>query len=561
MRKIVFLILVITSIHNILKAQVGHEFWFVAPAVIEANGDAPVAFRLTAMDKPTTVTLTQPANPSFTRTVNLDAYQQKKIEFDQRWEINTLENTPSNTINDKGILITSDEDITAYYEVVRSNNPEKFTLKGENALGLEFCISGQNSFGNEGYNDNTYSNNPPLERADIVATEDNTVIEITPSVDVLGHSATVSYTITLDRGQTYCMQAISREKDYTIGGSHVKSNKPIAVTISDDSVNENDGPHDLIGDQTIPTSIIGTEYIAMFSGRNREWGGRTPVNKVYVMSASDNNYVSIDFDQSTSETYLLNSGDQIELDIYEESALHIDSDNPIYVYQQSGLVNGSGNELGSAILPPINSTGSSSVTFTKILNDAFYIQILTQYKNISSFTFTDENGNSSNLLNNLSWKRVPGTGNANDDETWYFVNKELVGVETGESHTLSNSNGVFHLSVFDENSGSVNFGYYSAFRNDFYTNSKVFLNDGAGLNISPNPFTSNIKISNLQLPIKNCSVKILSLSGRVLFVKHNLVANSSGQISIDNLDFLPTGVYIIRINSSNKSISRKLHKR
>ncbi len=459
--------LICIGFSNLVQGQIGREFWFVAPAVIEAHGDAPVAFRITAMDKPTTVTLTQPANPSFTRTVNLDAYQQKKIEFDQRWEINTLENFPSNTVNDKGILITSDEDITAYYEVVRSNNPDKFTLKGENALGLNFFISGQNSFGNEGYNEtgwnDAYRDDPPLERADIVATEDNTVIEITPSVDILGHNKDITYSITLDRGETYCIQGISRQKSYTIGGSHVKSNKPIAITISDDSVNENDGPHDLIGDQTIPTSMLGTEYIAMFSGRNRTWGGRAPVNKVYVMSASDNNYVNVDFDQSTSATYLLNSGDQIELDIYEGSALHIDSDNPIYVYQQSGLVNGTGNELGSAILPPIKCTGSSSVAFTKILNAAFYVQILTQYKNISSFTFTDENGNPSNLLNNLSWKRVPGTGNANDDETWYFVNKELVGIETGEPHTLSNSNGLFHLSVFDENSGSASFGYYSAF--------------------------------------------------------------------------------------------------
>ncbi|RYF10162.1 MAG: hypothetical protein EOO40_05675 [Deltaproteobacteria bacterium] len=51
----------------------------------------------------------------------------------------------ANAVADKGILITSSSDITAYYEVVSTCNcnPELFALKGKSALGTEFIIGSQ----------------------------------------------------------------------------------------------------------------------------------------------------------------------------------------------------------------------------------------------------------------------------------------------------------------------------------------------------------------------------------------------------------------------------------
>ncbi len=460
---IIFSTLAFTSI----KAQVDTEFWFVAPAVIQAHGDAPIAFRVTALDQPATVTLSMPADPSFTpKTLSLSAYQQGMFEFTNESDINFIENQPADQINTKGILITSDNDITVYYEVANKSNPDKFTLKGENALGTEFFASSQTDYANK-----SKYNPRALEKIDIVATEDGTVVEITPTETIVGHSANVNYSITLNKGQSYSIQAPNDDTSvtpaYSLNGTYIKSNKNIAVTISDDSVIDEYGASwDLIGDQTIPVTVAGDEYIAMFSGApQKNSNSKIPIQKVYILATEDNTTVTIDKEDTSTASYTLNKGESLSIDIPENTtatikstALHIKSTAPIYVYQLSGLV-GSSNELGSAILPPIKCTGSSSVTFTRVLNSRFFIQILTQYKNIDGFNFTGP----SSLLSSAKWKKVPNTGLDNDDNTWYFINERVDGLGVGTPYTLSNSTGLFHLSVFDENSGSASFGYFSAF--------------------------------------------------------------------------------------------------
>jgi len=125
--------------------QVGREFWFVAPEVTSSHGDKPVVFRITAFDERAKVELSFPANTSFgTIKRTIEPNTQGEIEIDNRNTLNNFENFPSNRINNKGVLITSDSDITVYYEVANGVNPDKFTLKGDNGLGTEFYIPSQN---------------------------------------------------------------------------------------------------------------------------------------------------------------------------------------------------------------------------------------------------------------------------------------------------------------------------------------------------------------------------------------------------------------------------------
>jgi hypothetical protein len=95
---------------------------------------------------------------------------------------------------------------------------------------------------------------------EIVATEDNTIVTITPSQNILGHTAGTPFQITLNKGQTYSAVASGITAGAHLGGSKITSNKPIAVTIKDDSV-ANNGCRDMMGDQIVPTSIIGNEYM------------------------------------------------------------------------------------------------------------------------------------------------------------------------------------------------------------------------------------------------------------------------------------------------------------
>src|SRR5690606_25904602 len=98
------------------------------------------------------------------------------------------------------------------------------------------------------------------------ATENATTVWITPRTAVVGHPANITYSITLNAGQTYTVENISQATSTpgnNLGGTIIVSNKPIAVTVSDDSVwnAAGGGCRDLMGDQLVPVDVIGTEYI------------------------------------------------------------------------------------------------------------------------------------------------------------------------------------------------------------------------------------------------------------------------------------------------------------
>ena len=454
-------LLVLLSLQSLI-AQTGREFWFVAPEVTASHGDAPLLFRFTATNEKANVRISMPANNNFTPiSITIDPNTQVFHEIDK----NTIENRPSDQINNKGIHITSDVDITVYYEVANSVNPEKFSLKGDKALGKEFFVPSQNLYRNYPYR--------PIacEKADIVATENHTRITIVPTVDITGHSANVPYTLILDQGQTYSIEYKDPDYKQSMAGTQIYADKPIAVTISDDSVNEPGvGPQDLIGDQLIPISALGTDYIAVKAyGRSEpcydQWGRKvyvSPVNKLFILAIEDGTILVVDNDPS--RIVVLDKGDLIDLDIVN-SALYIHSNKPVYAYQLAGIPNGNGNEMGSAIVPPIDKcSGSRKVSFTRTFNQRFYIQLVTQGRNRESFILKDDNNMVLNHLDGISWELVSGTDQDDPDIAWYSVSMPL-DISTGVPHSIENTTGLFHMSILDENAGSASFAYLSSIGN------------------------------------------------------------------------------------------------
>ena len=109
-------------------SQIDNDFWFVAPYVTPGHGNSPIGFRVFTYDMPANVTLSQPANPSFTpMTAYIPAHNSHT--FDLTSFINTTMCAPENTVINYGYNITSDANVSAYYEVMRANNPEIFFIK------------------------------------------------------------------------------------------------------------------------------------------------------------------------------------------------------------------------------------------------------------------------------------------------------------------------------------------------------------------------------------------------------------------------------------------------
>ncbi|SMO51786.1 gliding motility-associated C-terminal domain-containing protein [Saccharicrinis carchari] len=438
-----------------LKAQTGTDFWFVAPDAIHAHGDEPLYFRITTFDKAASVTISMPADNGFKKIKkNIGKNELATIEVPR----SSVENRPVDRVNNKGIRIESSANITVYYEIADDGNPDKFTLKGDNAMGTEFYVPSQNVYPNMA----KYKGDAN-EKADIVATADNTVVTIVPTVDVTGHKKDIPFQITLNRGQSYCIEYRNISPSASMAGTYITSNKPIAVTISDDSINETDHPHDIIGDQLIPTSIIGSEYIAVKTNRDKNGA-----QKVFVLATEDDTYVFINNDNNLVRH--LKRGELTGFDI-TDNAIYISATKPVYAYQVSGLANikskDNANELGSALLPCIECTGSSKVAFTRVFVRDFWVQILTQQKNVDSFVMYDNNKGSVDYVDNLQWVKVKGTDTGDPAETWFTAIANM-NISTGTPYTIENTKGLFHLSILDENDprtsvGSVSYGYFSSY--------------------------------------------------------------------------------------------------
>jgi hypothetical protein len=191
MKKILFL-LVFCWYGVTLMAQLDTSFWFAAPNQ-NTGFQLPIFIRVNGGKNPSVVTISQPANPTFTPIVlNVPANGFSFVDVSDF--LSVLANSEIDEVTNKGILISATNSISAYYEVSKDNNPDLFSLKGRNALGTNFVVT---SIVNNWPND--YQEGGAFY---VVATADNTIVTITPSVDLVGHPKEEGpFTVTLNKGR------------------------------------------------------------------------------------------------------------------------------------------------------------------------------------------------------------------------------------------------------------------------------------------------------------------------------------------------------------------------
>lgn len=442
MKKNLLIAFIFLTTFKVAMAQTDKEFWFVAPEISLTHEDRPIYLRISTLGSAATVTIDQPANSSFTPIV-LNIAANTTLSRDLTLSINDIENgvTP-NIIENKGLHIVSTADINIYYEVLGSQNgkvlnSDIFTLKGRNALGKMFYTPFQNQL------DNANSNIKGASSIDIVATEDNTTITITPTQAVVGHAAGTPFKIKLNKGQTYSAKAVGITGALHLSGTVVTSDKPIAVTVKDDSIVQGSAI-DLAGDQIVPTDIIGKEYIVVKGQLN---GNGTALGDRAVIVATVNGTVVT----TPNGTKTLNAGETYNYQV-TAGAEYITSDKPIYVFHLSGF----GDEVGGALLPPVKCTGSRQVAVTRDTDEHFFLNILVKDGGQGSFTL---NGDAT-LITADKFFAVPGTSNG-----WYYASIEYntTQVPPGSNNVIANSSKEFHLAVINgEATGAgCRYGYFS----------------------------------------------------------------------------------------------------
>jgi gliding motility-associated-like protein len=365
-------------------AQVDKEFWFAAPKETYGHGylDAinNVSFKITNQSNLLTahVEISMPANSLFKKRIitippsqtHVEVLATSWVQFDSIYANPSVYNAiPDSGKSNKGFLIQSDNDISVYYDYDNYWNRDLFSLKGSNALGTEFYAPLQN----EWYNATTY-NPKPFSSIDIIATEDNTVIDIYPTALLKGRTNNTPFTITLNKGQTYSLVAAGQGPADHPTGTRIVSrdpNKPIAVTVNDDSLGVNGwGCRDIAGDQIVPTSVIGLKYLVMTGTQTVQHNTTAPKDSTrgeqVIVTATQPGTVINFRDKSGNLLYTTTLGagktDYISPNLADtmQTCIYISATNPIYVFHITGIQ----CEIGGALLPPITDcTGSNEVSF------------------------------------------------------------------------------------------------------------------------------------------------------------------------------------------------------
>jgi gliding motility-associated-like protein len=440
-RKLIYIILgLLLSLQSF--SQTDTEFWFAAPAITPGHENTPIVFRITSYNQPAVVTISEPANPSFSPIViNLNA--NSTITQDITAFINSVESKPSGTVLNYGIKISSTANISAYYEVGRLYNPEIFPLKGNTAKGLSFLIPSQTQY------DNRAGINPNAENGFvIIATEDNTSIDITlTKPDGNGHPAG-TFNIILNKGQTYAVIGSSTAASLHLGGSEITSNKPICVTIFDDSILVGSSL-DVTGDQIVPIANTGTEFIVV-RGALITTNGVADFYFVWATVDGTNIYLN----GSATPVATINKGQSYK-GLLSSNSVYITTSNPSYVLQFTGV----GTEVTGTSLPSIKCTGSNSVSFVRSTNELFYLNLICKADDINNFTL---NGTSGVISSSLFFD-VPGaTGwKAARISTANLPSLNTL-VPNNVATVVSNSTGLFHLGFLNGGSSSgARLGYFS----------------------------------------------------------------------------------------------------
>jgi gliding motility-associated-like protein len=501
-----------------VRAQSDIDFWFAAPDLQKVHGDEPVFLRIATSKTPSEVTISMPANAGF-KPIVINISADTAISVNLSSYLNQIENIAVDSVQKKGLRIQSTSRITCYYDIANNLNGDLFALKGRNALGTKFTVPFQLAFDRNPINNGYYTSD-----FIVLATEDSTKIEVNSPVNLNG-TGKKSFSIYLNRGETYVFFTAATVSVGRPGGALVTSNKPIAISTKDDSIGyPRVGCSDTAGDQLIPDRLAGNEFILIkgyFTGSNPDY--------YYVFAIEDNTKVKVNGSQvdllsKAGDYYIGRLGSSGNITDF------VETDKPVQMFQISGF----GCEVGGAVIPPIKCTGSKQVSITSTSsNQSFFINIISPKEIIKNFIFNGSN----KYVDPSVFSLVPGTG-----ENWYYarlpISTDLIG--DGGRVLIENNLGKFHVGVIQGTSGTTRFGFFS----DFSSNSVLFSNESKPgeflLEKDTLCYNSNVKINSQVEEARDYS-----------WVGPNNFSSKDSVIAFKN--FLPkdTGVYVVTSTSGS----------
>ena len=280
----------------------------------------------------------------------------------------------SEQVLSKGLQITTDSVVSVFCTNIAHLSFDASYVLPVQSLASDYIVQTYNQSHSAG-SSNPYQRIHETSAFLIVATEDNTTIDITPTALTLGnHAANQTFSITMDKGQAYQVRSNNSVNERDLSGSTITAHdgKPIAVfngnTLT--AIPTNASSYDHIFEQAMPIQSWGKKFVVTGSlERERDW--------VKVTSVENGNQV-------LKNGELIATLNQNESHIFEltsnEKSCFIETSGPAAVYLYNNTRGG--NSIGDPSvvwIAPIEQR-IDDITFTTFNNE--HINIDTHHVNI-----------------------------------------------------------------------------------------------------------------------------------------------------------------------------------
>lgn len=278
------------------KSTEGTRFWVALPYMVNTN--APEPFIAISANDSCQISISNPNTGWRTSFVMKGFFRYEDIPLAQWYDANATPVSVSGCALNQGLLIESTDTISVYVAAHVAWSYDVTNVLPEDALSSEYIIQDYPPYDNQ---DVAHS------EIVIVACEDNTLVEITPTTQTLdGHLANIPYIITLHTGQVY--RVLSAGNYMSLSGSRVRSlnNTEIAVFTADDFTRVPDArsARDCLFEQAMPLTMWGNQFVVTRSLEK-------DANRIRITASENNTHVSI----NGTEFCTLQSGETFEFEM------------------------------------------------------------------------------------------------------------------------------------------------------------------------------------------------------------------------------------------------------
>ncbi len=525
MKKVTLLLLLLAYFQNVSAQSYqtfGKEFWFGYMENLDLlfNGDPEFSIYIFSKEDGNG-TLSAPAT-GLTIPLSYQANVMQKIELPNA----IYYDEGSEDIENYGLKLNISTDAQLFVYHYRIFFSESSMILPIDAIGTEYRVAAVLDFNNSSMSPASFL---------IVATEDETEIEITPSGLTIGlRPAGIPFNITLNAGQSYQVQSLE-----DLSGSLVKStnNKKLALFGGAKQGNVGCVQSDShIYDQLLPVNNAANTYpLIPFAGQSFS---------VFKIIATEDN-TKLYLNNETIPLSEINSGEFHEFELSSPKILN--SDKPVHVVQLTVSSSCSGSGLGDPnmlTLAPIQMRTKETgiYNFDRFIPDPDVMEVR---RFVTLFTETE----------NIDNVEIDGQGISGAFSSFpEYPNYQYARIEldTG-AMILESPEGVlayaYGLGAYDA------YTYHLAYESPTISSSnQIVLNND--LLIWPKPSQNMLNIKN-QGNLKAESLSLCDLSGQQIFKQQSL---NQGQILSWDLTALPSGIYLFQYQINHVPFSEKVVK-